>query len=152
MGSKPHPYGFCTCKHIAPEWNRPKHWTDDEVSYLEQAYGRVSDEHIAQHLGRPVLGIRLKAKRLGIRKRSAGMSASSVAEIFGVDTKTVTSWIAKGVLKARRGYAVGPNRVWLVSEEAVEAFIRDFGHYVPFGHMLDSYYRDLAARNRWYFY
>jgi len=150
MSSKRHVYGFCICKHVAPHWNRPRHWTEEEVTYLEQSFGRVPDDRIAKHLGRSVLGVRLKAKRLVIRKRNIGMTARSVAEIFDVDAKTVTGWLTKGVLKGSRGYAVGPNQTWLVSEEAVERFICEHGHYIDVDHMPDSWYRDLAAKHRWY--
>ena len=74
MPTKAHIRGFCTCRHTAEHWNRPLHWTQKEVAYLEQWFGHLSDERIAQRLGRPVLGIRLKAKRLGLRKRDIGMN------------------------------------------------------------------------------
>jgi hypothetical protein len=45
---------------------------------------------------------------------------------------------------------VGPNRTWLVSEEAVEAFIRGHGQYIDFDKMPDGYYKDLARQHRWY--
>ncbi len=95
------------------------------------------------------LGVRLKPKRLGIRKRNIGMTARSVAEIFAVDAKTVTGWLTKGVLKGKRGYAVGPNLTWLVGEDAVEHFIRTNGQYIDVDRMPDSWYRDLASNHRW---
>jgi hypothetical protein len=150
MGGKSHPLGFCNCRNVKAVWNRSRHWTAQEVSYLEQYFGRVSDEHLAEHLGRPVWGIRLKAKRLGIRKRHVGLSASDLAAIFGVDRGTVTSWIDKGLLPARRAYKVGLHRAWLVRDGAVEAFIRDHGQYVDFDKMPDGYYKDLARQHRWY--
>ncbi|MDE3075269.1 MAG: helix-turn-helix domain-containing protein [Chloroflexota bacterium] len=150
MGGKRHPMGFCVCKHTTEHWKRPHHWTADEVSYLEQSFGHVSDERIAKHLARPVQGIRIKAKRLGLRKRDAGMNALSVAEIFAVDPHVVVTWIARGVLRGRRSYPVGLNKSWLIAEEAVEAFIRQHGEYVDVERMPDSWYRDLAEQHRWY--
>ena len=108
MASKSHPLGFfCTCTHLSPNWKRPKHWTAQEVSYLEQWYGRITDELLAKHLNRPLLGVRLKAKRLGIRKRGIGLTAHAVSEIFGVDPTTVLHWIEKGLLAAKRAYSLG---------------------------------------------
>jgi len=150
VGGKPHPLGFCNCRKVKPIWNRSRHWTAKEVSYLEQYFGRVADERMAHHLGRPVWGIRLKAKRLGIRKRHVGLNASDLAAIFGVDRGTVTSWIEKGLLPARRAYKVGLKRAWLVRDEAVEAFIREHGQYIDFEKMPDGYYKDVARQNRWY--
>ena len=150
MANKSHPLGFCICTHLSPDWNRPTHWTAQEVSYLEQWYGRMPDERLAKHLNRPILGVRLNAKRLGIRKRGIGLTAHAVSEIFGVDPTTVLHWIEKGLLAARRAYFVGPNRTWLIAEDAVERFIVDDGQHFDFNKLPDSYYKDLAAQHRWY--
>jgi hypothetical protein len=147
MAGKSHPLGFCTCKHAADHWDRPRHCTNEEVTYLEQYFGRLPDERIAKHLGRTVVGVRLKAKPLRIRKRHAGLTARSTADIFGVDAKTVTGWIAKGLLRARRGYVVGQHRTWLISEDDVEDFIRDHGQYVDLLKMPESCYRELAEQD-----
>lgn len=145
MASKSHALGFCTCKHLSPDWKRPTHWTAQEVGYLEQWYGRVPDERPAKHLNRPLLGVRLKAKRLGIRKRGIGLTAHSVSEIFGVEPTTVLHCIDRGLLAAKRAYFVGPNRTWLITEEAVERFIADAGQHLDCDKLPDGYYKDLAA-------
>ena len=150
MGSKRHPLGFCVCTNVKATWKRPRHWSAQEVSYLEQYFGRVSDEHIAAHLARPVQGIRLKAKRLGIRKHHVGLNAGNVAAIFGVDRTTIVDWIHTGLLPARRAYQVGPNRVWLIRDQDVEGFIRESGQYVDYDKMPDGYYKHLAEQHRWH--
>jgi hypothetical protein len=147
--NKAHPLGFCTCKHVLPSWRRPRHWSAEEVSYLEEWYGRMSDDRLAEKLGRPVLGIRLKAKRLRIRKRNTGLTATRVARIFGVDPKAVVHWIEAGLLRGRRGYAVGPNRTWHITGEALEEFIREHGQYVDVGRMPEGWWRGLAEQHRW---
>ena len=150
MPTKAHTRGFCTCQHTAETWNRPRHWAAKEVAYLHEWYGRTSDEHIAEHLGRPVLGVRLKAKRLKIHKRDVGLTARSAAQIFGVDATTLSAWIDQGLLRASRAYKCGVHRTRLISYEAVEDFIRDHGQYIEMDKMPESWYRDLAAKNRWY--
>ena len=150
MASKAHPLGFCTCKNVMPFWNRSRHWSVDEVSYLEEWYGRMADDRLAEKLGRPVLGIRLKAKRLRLRKRNTGLTATRVAKIFAIDPKAVVRWIEGGLLRARRGYAVGPNRTWHVTDEALEEFIRERGQYVDVDRMPEGWWRDLAQQHRWY--
>lgn len=152
-GGQPHPLGHCTCvSHVDRPWNRPEHWTADEVTYLEAQFGRASDEAIARHLGRTVVGIRLKARRLGLRKKDAGLTATSVAQIFGIDATVVSKvWLRRGLLRSRRPYLQGPNRVHLVMEEEVERFIREHGEYVDIDKMAESPYRDLAlAGGRWH--
>lgn len=154
MPSKRHDLGHCNCKsHADRPWNRPEHWRADEVAYLEARFGRVNDAAIGRHLGRSVVGIRLKAKRLGLRKRDAGMSSRSVAHIFGVDDTTVSKvWIRRGLMRARRGaFRQGVHRMYLVDEAEVERFIWEHGEYVDVDQMPDSVYRDQAvACGRWY--
>lgn len=149
---RPHPDGHCTCAtHIDRAWNRPEHWKAAEVDYLEQWYGRRTDESIARHLGRTVVGVRLKARRLGIRKRGQGMSGRDVAAIFGVDDGTVGKvWVRRGLMAAGYGaFRQGPHRMLLIDGLAVERFIRDHPEWVDVDKMPDSPYRDLAARDPW---
>lgn len=150
MASKAHPLGFCTCRKVLPVWNRSRHWSAQEVSYLEEWYGRMSDDRVAEKLNRPVLGIRLKAKRLRLRKRNTGLTAARVAKIFAVDPKAVVRWIDTGLLHARRSYAVGPNRTWHITDQAVEEFIREHGQCVDIDHMPAGWWRDIAEQHRWY--
>lgn len=150
-GMLDHAFG-CRCRrHVDRAWNRPEHWTAAEIAYLEAGFGLRSDAAIAKRLGRSVVGLRLKAKRLGLRKHDHGLTAGGVAEIFGIDPGTVSKvWIRRGLLRARRGYLQGPTRVWVVQEREVERFIRDHGQYVDVDNMPDSIYRDLAEQHRFY--
>ena len=127
MSGQSHPLGFCTCSsHARRPWNRSEHWTADEVRYLEAHFGSAADAVLSKHLHRSVVGLRLKAKRLGLLKRDAGMSSRDVARQFGVDETTVSR----------------------VSEPSVKAFIRDYGQYVDVVKMPpDSQFRALAVAN-----
>lgn len=150
MNLPDHAFG-CTCaRHAGRPWRRPEHWTRDEVAYLEGRFGSQSDAAIAKHLGRSVLGVRLKAKRLGLHKRDAGVSARQVALIFGID-ETVASkvWIRRGLLRSRRPFYQGPHPIHLVAEVNVERFIREHPEYIDVEKMPESCYRDLAARDPW---
>jgi hypothetical protein len=153
MSGKRHPWG-CTCKtHVARPWRRSEHWTAAEVELLDQRYGRMSDAAIGKRLGRTELAVHLKAKRLGLHKRDAGMTARSVAEIFGMDASTVCkAWLRPGLMRGRpNGRRDVDGRVvnWIVDAEAVERFIADHPEWIDIEKMPDSYYRDLAARDPW---
>lgn len=153
MSVQPHVLGHCTCaSHVDRPWNRPEHWSRDAVSYLYNNFGRQSDEGIARHLGRTVVGVRLKAKRLNIRKRDIGMSAREVAGLLGVDESAVSKiWIVRRLLRARRSFPIGGGRHrWLVTDEAVEAFIREHGHWIDARRVPeDSPFKSLAMANAW---
>jgi hypothetical protein len=110
----------------------------------------MPDDRLAEKLGRPVLGIRLKAKRLRIRKRNTGLTATRVARIFAIDPKAVVHWIESGLLRARRGYTVGPNHTWHITNQALEEFIREHGQYIDVDRMPEGWWRDLAEQHRFY--
>jgi len=147
-----HPLGHCTCRtHVARAWRRPEHWTGSEVSYLEGHFGLAGDKVIAAHLGRSVVGMRLKARRLGLRKRDAGMTAREVAHLLGIPcAKTPASWEDRGLIRSRRTYPVGPNRVRLYREADVIAFVAEHGQYVDADRVPeDSPFAAVARANRW---
>lgn len=147
-----HSFGCACARHVARDWNRPEHWTKADVAYLETRFGRITDEAIARKLGRTVVAIRLKAKRLGLLKRDAGMSSRDVGRLLGVDETTVSKiWIRRGLLAARRGHAVGGGRrVYLIADEAVEAFITRHGQWLdPDRVPDDSPFKAAAMATRW---
>lgn len=171
MSGKRHPWG-CTCKtHIDRPWRRSEHWTRADVVKLEGWYGRRTDEAIGRSLGRTPVAVHLKAKRLGLHKRAAGLTARSVATIFGIDASTVVKhWIRRGLLPATRlGKAHeanhSPSRArrrpgttidryrrpayWIVELQAVDIFIVEHPELVDVDKMPPSPYRDLAARDPW---
>lgn len=150
-GMRDHAFG-CTCqRHVARPWNRPEHWSAEEVATLESWYGRISDEKLAAKLGRSVTAIILKKKRLGISKKDQGLTGYDVAELFGVDETVVTKvWLRRGLLRARRGWLQGPHRVHLISEIEVERFIQRHGQYIDVDKMPESPYRTLAEQHRFY--
>lgn len=150
MSPQRHPWG-CTCKtHVGRPWDRSEHWSPADVDYLDGRFGLTSDEAIAKALGRTVVALRLKAKRLGLHKRNAAMSGRQVAQIFGVDSGTIGKiWVRRGLMRSRRPFAQGLSLIHLVTEAEVTRFIREHPEYVDVEKMPDSWYRDLAARNPW---
>lgn len=152
MSMQPHGLGFCVCRsHSVRQWNRPEHWTQAEVVYLEARFGLSSDEALARHLGRSVAGLRLKAKRLGLRKRDAGLTAAEVARLLGIpDRKVPAAWHAAGLLRGRRGWRQGTHRVHLFREADVNAFIVAHGQHLDADRVPpDSPFAALARANRW---
>lgn len=150
MSGKKHPWG-CTCRfHVDRPWERSEHWTIADVNYLDSWYGLVSDEAIAKKLGRTVVGVRLKAKRLRLHKRTQGFTARALAGIFGTDASTIGKrWIRPGFLSSRRPFRQGPHMVHLVDPRDVETFIVEHPELIDVHKMPPSWYRDLAARDPW---
>jgi hypothetical protein len=153
MPPRKHALGHCTCaSHAGRAWNRPEHWRADEVDYLERWFGIKPDGVIASRLGRSVTGMRLKARRLGLRKKDAGYTARELGRQFGVDGTTIADqWIRRGLLRAHHAYRAGLNEVHLVEHSEVERFIREHGEWIDHTKVpADSVFADLVAANRWY--
>lgn len=150
MSGRRHPHG-CDCRtHAARPWRRPEHWSRADVQELERRFGLVADEVLARRFGRTVVAVRLKAKRLGLRKRAQAFTGRDVAAIFGIDASTVGKvWVRRGLLASVRPFRQGPYDVHLIDPRAVERFIVEHPEYVDVDKMPDSPYRDLAARDPW---
>ncbi len=102
-------------------------WTEEELEYLGDAWGVRSDEEICKHLNRSLPGVILAVKRhLKINRKMNMLTASELARVFGVDSKTITgTWMRKGFLQGRKAYArCGNNRMWFFTDENVEACLR----------------------------
>ncbi|OGS99804.1 MAG: hypothetical protein A3K04_02350 [Gallionellales bacterium RBG_16_56_9] len=109
-------------------------WTEAEIDLLGLHYYKTPSNiaRIFRHHGYPrsETAIVVKRKRLGLRLTGTDIySARGIARIMGVECKTVTHWIARGLLHATRR---GTRRTELqggdmhqITHRAAREFIRD---------------------------
>jgi hypothetical protein len=105
--------------------NRP--WTQAELDLLYEKYGLIKDEALAAQIGRAVSAMRAKASALHLVRTQNFLTASDVADIFGISVSIVTKyWVANNFLKARKSKAVGgsKNRPWHLEEKDLVKFIK----------------------------
>lgn len=101
-------------------------WSDDDETYLNDAWGRLPDTTVAGHLHRTVTACYEKARRLGIMRKMNVYTARAVAEIFGVDSKTIATWCRRGWLAGRRSpIPCGVTRMWDFDPDDLERFVRE---------------------------
>lgn len=113
---------------LAPVRARRAKWTAEDLLHLEELIEQgLSDLAIGKRLGCTAIAVQVARKRNKIAPRQrALLSARAVAERLGVAcSKTVTRWIERGFLKARKGQRAGPNRMWYVSEDGLQRFLED---------------------------
>lgn len=83
-----------------------RHWSEDEIIYLEEKWGIVCIDNIAKRLGRTNNSILLKAHKIGLREQVIAngeyLTPKDIASVLAVGTKTVYNWMEKGYLKYRR--------------------------------------------------
>jgi predicted DNA-binding transcriptional regulator AlpA len=105
-----------------------RRWTEEEKSILEQDWGRISIDMIAQKVKRSKLAVRVKAERLGLGTYLANLKAltvSELAEMIGEKYSTVYNWIKRNNFPARKRkvsgkmvvYLVYPNEFWKWAKE-----------------------------------
>ncbi len=105
-------------------------WSQAELDLLEKHHWKVPTSVAAifrqQGYRRTAASIANKRLRAGLRVTDGDdYSASALATLMGVDTKTVTRWIAKGWLEATLKGTARTADVHQVTRRAVCLFIRD---------------------------
>lgn len=88
-----------------------KHWTEEELMYLEKSWGSVTLEVMSQTLGRTKVSVKLKASKIGLGNQIDNVDfliKKEVAELLGVDLKTVSKYIDKqGLGMKRKQFVLG---------------------------------------------
>ncbi|MBF8255100.1 MAG: hypothetical protein HW375_7 [Anaerolineales bacterium] len=111
-------------------WSRTpeRAWTSEQLHKLEDLLGLgLGDEEIGRRLGRSAIAVNSTRKRRGLpsRRRSYN-TCRNVAGRLGMGcSKTVAKWIKRGWLRARAGQRVGMYHDWVISEDALLAFLED---------------------------
>lgn len=117
---------------VHPRNRRNRDWTHDEISHLVTLLDQGLDyDTIARRLGRTRIAILIKTKRLGcnMTKRPTVLTARAVAQLLGKGcAKSVTRWIADGLLTARASVCNG-RRIWRVTWDDLMTFLHDPAHW-----------------------
>jgi hypothetical protein len=140
---------------VVPRFKEPE-WTDPEDAILREHASKHIDRiaKILRRAGykRTPVGVRCRLYRLdGIdREREGVYTASDVARILGVDSKTPIEWITKGWLKARRRKTEVPqqynDRVWDIARADLRRFVIDHVAHVDFRKVDKYFVVELLAR------
>lgn len=104
---------------------RHREWTHEELAYLEKHLHHHSLSHIAKHLDRTTVAIRVKAKRLGVNKcGQEGYTMRGVCEALGCDHHKVERWIKAGWIEGtRRKTERSQADVWLFTDEQIRKLL-----------------------------
>ncbi|GAJ03399.1 unnamed protein product, partial [marine sediment metagenome] len=134
---------------IADKPARSKYkWTPEELEYLSDHYGLVSDKTIACNLDRSVYGVAWAVYRLRLRRKDNLYTATALARALGIaEPETVIGWVQRGWLKCRKGpVKAGLNRVWVFNEKTVVKFLRQRPWVVNLKSMPEHYFRSVIRR------
>ena len=116
---------------VTPRFKEPE-WTCEELDLIEQYAHRSSvtiQRILARHgFKRTATAITVKLKRIGADRLDIDhYSATALAGMFGVDATTVSGWIERGWMKARRrGTERTPQQggdMWWIGRKDVRRFV-----------------------------
>jgi hypothetical protein len=99
-------------------------WTPEKVSYLQAHQHRVAMRSIAKHLGRTLVAVRLKAKRLELRKSDEGYTLSALCLGLGTNHHKVERWLTRGWIKGSRRHTDRTRDMWFFTDQAIRQLVR----------------------------
>lgn len=110
-----------------------RNWTPAQVEAVNAGIERgESYAVIAKRIGRTTTAVHVWTKRnIESVRAQRPMSARDVHRLMGMceDGKWAPTMIRRGWLKAQRGFIAGRSRVWVVTEEALLAFLGNPEHW-----------------------
>lgn len=123
--------------------SKPLPWSEEELAIVER-FNHQQDATISRKLAKAgfkrsvnaVHRIRHRVIGAGVRqgKVDAGIyTANQVGEIVGANASTVSRWIQKGWLKARRGQFHGSSETWEVQSKDLRTFLIHYIAYCDLG-------------------
>ncbi|NFI05177.1 hypothetical protein FC959_12290 [Clostridium botulinum] len=96
-----------------------KRWTEEDLEFLMNNFGRISLQSISENLNRSKIAIQGKAHRLGLilLETNEQLTAAQLAEAIGADRKTVAAWIKNKGLKACKRVIGDKASYWRINIE-----------------------------------
>jgi hypothetical protein len=108
---------------MVPTHNMPK-WTSEEVAYLRENHGRMTDHQMAQVLGRSPGAVKVFRTRKGLAAASQVktdlVTTREAGRILNVEMHAVAGWVREGMLPS---LPAGPNgHLTLINRRALTAW------------------------------
>lgn len=140
-----------------PVLKKHQAWSEEDLQYLRQNLGILSDEELSTTLGRSAAAIHvISVRKLKIKRTENIYTSTKVAKLLGITCpKTIVNWIDHGWLKAKRApYCQGLNQVWSIDFENIVACLRLYPWLANRTKMPEHYFKELVqkeyADNPWY--
>ena len=147
--------GMVSSMKLSKKHNRA--WTQRELEFLADNYGRMPAEVVARRLKRSKNALKIIAyRKLGIDQRSNIYTASNVANIMGIACpKTIVRWQEVGYIKGKRApFSYGNHTVWFFDYEDIIECLRKRPWLVDLKKMETCYFRSIVQeaydKNPWY--
>lgn len=134
-----------------------RNWRPEELEFLGNKYGLISDRAICRHLQRSPNAIKIaSARKLHINRKMNFYSGCELARTLGIPcSKTLINWVEAGWLKARRSVVrQGQFKAWRFLEMQIIKFLRSKPWLFNPQRMPEHYFRSIIQeeykRDPWY--
>jgi len=135
-----------------------KRWSDEELAFLNDNIGLLSDEQLCRHFKRTPNAIKLAAKRRlnGVNHKTNFYTGRDLARLFGIAcSKTIVAWHSKGFLKGKRSPVhCGKTLMWGFLYEDIVECLRRRPWLVSIKRIERSFFRTIVLeewdKNPWY--
>ncbi len=138
----------------APRLRNPK-WSDDELAFLRENAGRLSDAEIGSKLGRSPNAVKVRRMRIRIpsisKARTEWLTARDASRMIGIDEHKITGFCRDGLLPHQRS---GEQGLWyLINVRVLTAWAVNPEHWIYFNwrNIPDAHLRRLCElrSERW---
>ena len=121
-------------------------WTEQELTFLLDNCGVMSNKHIAEKLGRSPKAIRQKLSKNHISVFSNFYTARLLAKVLGKCHNTIMNWYRAGYLKGKwaefgRGYLQTP---MVFQEKNIIEFLKGHYHLVKCEEIDHPYFKNIV--------
>lgn len=106
------------CKEY--EIKSTKFWTEKEIEYLEDNYGKYSLKTLSKNLNRSESAIKEKCTKMGLTSalRNTGLlTTNELALAFGIDRKTIWNYIQYKGLPAKKKVVLRTGKFWRIDTD-----------------------------------
>lgn len=106
-------FSYCKKYEIENTW----FWSEEDVTYLEENYGKYSLKTLSKHLNRSEDAIRGKCLKLGLTSalnNTGLLNTSDIAKALGIDRKTVGDFIKVRGLPAKKKVVLKKAKYWRI--------------------------------------
>jgi len=132
-------------------------WTEGELEFLADNYGRISVEDISRRLRRSPNSLKIITfRKLGINQKSNIYTARALAKDLGIScAKTIVAWHNRGYLVGKPApFRNGPNQVWFFDYDDIIECLRKRPWMCRLKRMPQSYFRSIVQaewdKDPWY--
>lgn len=95
-----------------------KFWSDEEIDYLEENFGKYSLKTLSKNLNRTESAIKEKCTRLGLTSalnNTGLLNTNDIAKALGVDRKTIWNFIQYNGLPATKKVVLRKAKFWRIN-------------------------------------